>query len=246
MFYFFEIFNRFKYLFISFFFVFFLCYVYKDILLVIFLYSIIENKDGNLNIFEINNFIYTHPTEIFNMYLLLVSYFSCLFIIPFFLWLLLDFFKQSFYKKEYEKIKILSFYLLLLFFFLNFFGLFYIFPNFWLILDSFNKSLFLNMLFELKLNDYIIFLLSFLTLLNFIYLLFYILFYFIKSIGLKKLIDWKKLFVFFNIVFSTLLSPPDIYSQLTVLFLLLFLFEFLLFMYIVILKNKKYIKKVKY
>jgi Sec-independent protein secretion pathway component TatC len=106
--------------------------------------------------------------------------------------------------------------------------------------------LFLNMLFELKLNDYIIFLLSFLTLLNFIYLLFYILFYFIKSIGLKKLIDWKKLFVFFNIVFSTLLSPPDIYSQLTVLFLLLFLFEFLLFMYIVILKNKKYIKKVKY
>lgn len=245
MFYLFEIFNRIKYLCLSFLFVFILFYSFKDNLLVIFLYSILVNKEGCLDIFEINNFIYTHPAEIFSMYLLLILYFSFIFILPFFFLQFLDFFKQSLYKKEYLKLKKIMFFFHLFIYFFNFLGLFYIFPYFWFILDSFNKSTFFFLLFELKVNDYILFLLSFLTSLNFLFIAFFLFFYLLQFINLKTLIYWKRLFVFFYIVFATLLSPPDVYSQVILLSFFFLSFELLLFIYMISIKNKLYIVAVK-
>ena len=48
--------------------------------------------------------------------------------------------------------------------------------------------------------------------------------------GLSNIIRWKKLFIFLNIVFATLLSPPDVYSQLMILCILSLIFEAIIFL----------------
>ena len=59
--------------------------------------------------------------------------------------------------------------------------------------------------------------------------------------GLSNIIRWKKLFIFLNIVFATLLSPPDVYSQIIILLLLTFCFEAIIFVTLYFLKlDKKY------
>jgi len=61
--------------------------------------------------------------------------------------------------------------------------------------------------------------------------------------GFEKLLYWKKLFLFCNIVFATLLSPPDVYSQLLILSILTFFLEAIIFVnyYLYILQKKYYI-----
>jgi len=48
-------------------------------------------------------------------------------------------------------------------------------------------------------------------------------------LGLKALTKWKKLFIFANIVFATLLSPPDVLNQLLLLSFFTLLLELALF-----------------
>ena len=57
--------------------------------------------------------------------------------------------------------------------------------------------------------------------------------------GLSNIIRWKKLFIFLNIVFATLLSPPDVYSQIIILLLLSFCFDAIIFLTLYFLKLKK-------
>ena len=240
MFYFLEVFDRAKYIFFSLVLLLFICFFFKDYLLYIFLYSIIIRSNAHiLNVFEIDNFIYTHPVEILSMYVLLTFYFSFIFFLPLFFWQILDFLKSSFYVHEYKGLKLYSLCLYIFLFFFNFIGLFYIFPFFWLIIDGFNTSLFFIMLFELKVHDFILFVLYFLFYLNFFILIFLIFLFFFKIVGIKFFINWKKLFVFLNIVFATLFSPPDISMQLILFILFCFIFEFISFFYLFSLKNLK-------
>jgi Sec-independent protein secretion pathway component TatC len=62
----------------------------------------------------------------------------------------------------------------------------------------------------------------------FIFVLFF-LYFLINSFGVSNILYWKKLFIFINIVCATLLSPPDVYSQIIILFFLSFIFESLIF-----------------
>ena len=67
---------------------------------------------------------------------------------------------------------------------------------------------------------------------------------FLSRLDLKKKLYWKKLFTFFNVVFATLLSPPDVFSQLVFLFILTVLFELIMVFSVLQSKLNKYIKHV--
>jgi Sec-independent protein secretion pathway component TatC len=56
------------------------------------------------------------------------------------------------------------------------------------------------------------------------------------------LVNWKKLFIFFNIVFATLLSPPDILTQMVLLAFFTILLEFFINLLIFQSKIKSFLK----
>ena len=109
----------------------------------------------------------------------------------------------------------------------------------------FNKSneltSLLNFSLELRVQEYFNFFFSFLYLVNLSTLFFLILMLFLSRLDLKKKLYWKKLFTFFNVVFATLLSPPDVFSQLVFLVVLVTLFELVMFFSILQSKLNKYL-----
>jgi Sec-independent protein secretion pathway component TatC len=171
---------------------------------------------------------------------------SFIFILPFIFWQCLDFLKSSLYSKEYTFLKFILFLLILSLCIFNIFFFLILFPKIWFLFEKFNQStdstLSLKFLFELKVQDYLTFLFDFIYFSNLSLIFLLILYFFINYLGIENLIHWKKLFIFINIVFATLLSPPDISSQLFLLFFLTILFEIIIFIYIFIFKIDKYIK----
>jgi Sec-independent protein secretion pathway component TatC len=59
--------------------------------------------------------------------------------------------------------------------------------------------------------------------------------------GISNLVYWKKLFILVNIMFATLLSPPDVYSQIMILSILSIILEIILFCFILKMKLNKLI-----
>ena len=121
MFYLTELFFRFKYSFLSLFLSIFIAYFYKNILFILLTFPLLDY------FYNLNNFIYTHPTELLTIHFLLILLISLIFQIPYILWHFLDFIKTSLLKNEYFKmLKVLiicTFFLIIfnfLFFFFNF------------------------------------------------------------------------------------------------------------------------------
>ena len=240
MFYFRELYFRLQYILFSLTLTLFICYLYKDYLLLLYIYPLLfKTLDSSNNLFEIDSFIYTHPTEIFSMYIYMIFFNSFFFLVPLIIWNIFDFLKQSFYYYEYHYLKKKIFFLYFLYFLYNYISLFYLFPKVWFLFEHLNKPIFLNMFFELKVNDYIYFLFDYIYLFNISFFLLFIFFLLLKSIGIKSLIYWKKLLIVFNLVFATLLSPPDINSQIILLLVLTFFFEGIFLFFVFKTKNKK-------
>jgi Sec-independent protein secretion pathway component TatC len=161
--------------------------------------------------------------------------------IPYLFWHSVDFLKTSLLVKEYKKLS--NFFLFFTFslLLLNLSFYFILFPKFWFFFQNFNfssESQTLRFFLELRVQEYFKFVLDFLYTINIFIIIFYFLTFLILFFGLEKFIYWKKLFIFINIVFATLLSPPDVYSQILFLFILTIFFEFFLFGFILYLKYK--------
>ena len=105
MFYLREFFTRVKYFIFSLITTFFILYFFKDVLLIVVIYTLFSQKEDIFISFSIDHFIYTHPTELFSMYITLVSVFSFFYLLPYILWQIIDFFKQSLYIQEYTFLK---------------------------------------------------------------------------------------------------------------------------------------------
>jgi sec-independent protein translocase protein TatC len=168
-----------------------------------------------------------------------------IFQIPYFFWHFVDFIKTSLIQKEYKnltKVLLLCVFSLILF---NFFFFFIIFPKFWFFFYNFNFSFnnpqTLNFFLELRVQEYFDFVLTFIYSVNLFILIFFLLFIFFLFLGFEKLLYWKKLFLFINIVFATLLSPPDVYSQLSILFVLTLFLEIIVFCNLYFYKSQKMI-----
>ena len=181
MFYLKEIFLRFKYSSLTFLFILLICYKYKNILFLLVILSILDYKPNTIS--NLDHFIYTHPTELFQTYVWLILFLAILFILPYLFWQLLDFLKSSLYVFEYKKLKLLFLLVFLFVLLLNFLSFFFLFPKIWFwfyefndMTNNFNPGL--NFFFELKVIDYFLFLFDFLYFLNITFLLIIILFFF--------------------------------------------------------------------
>jgi len=241
MFYLTELFFRFKYSFLSLSLSIFIAYFYKNILFILLTFPLLDY------FYNLNNFIYTHPTELLTIHFLLILLISLIFQIPYILWHFLDFIKTSLLKNEYFKmlkVLIICTFFLIIF---NFLFFFLIFPKFWLFFYSFSfsfhESQTLNFFLELRVQEYFNFVINFIYSVNLFILIFFAIFFLILMFGFEKLLYWKKLFLFCNIVFATLLSPPDVYSQLLILFILTFFLEAIIFVnyYLYVLQKKYYV-----
>jgi len=115
----------------------------------------------------------------------------------------------------------------------NFASFFILLPNIWSFFQNFNTlentSQTVKFFFELRVEEYFLFVMDFISLVNLFIFLGILLFLIISSLGIINLLYWKKLFIFINIVFATLLSPPDVYSQILILITLSIIFEALIF-----------------
>ena len=239
MFYLTELFFRFQYFVVSFLLTVLIAYLFKDILFILLTFPLINNSN------TLNSFIYTHPAELLTIHLLLMVLIAFIFQIPYFFWHFVDFIKTSLIQKEYKnltKVLLLCVFSLILF---NFFFFFIIFPKFWFFFYNFNFSFnnpqTLNFFLELRVQEYFDFVLTFIYSVNLFILIFFLLFIFFLFLGFEKLLYWKKLFLFINIVFATLLSPPDVYSQLSILFVLTLFLEIIVFCNLYFYKSQKMI-----
>ena len=94
----------------------------------------------------------------------------------------------------------------------------------------------LNFFFELRVQEYFTFVLDFLYLINFFLIIFIGVICIAAYFGLAQCLYWKKLFIFFNIICATVLSPPDVTSQVLLFLFLHLIFEILLFIFLYFLK----------
>lgn len=243
MFYFKELFIRFQYFLFSFLITLLIVYYYKRILFILLTLSLIDSSSYLDSFNQHSNFIYTSPTELLTIHLLSILSISFIVQTPYFFWHLLDFMKSSLIQYEFRKLVKVLISLFLTFVFFNFLTFNFVFPKLWAFFQKFNilvnQSENLNFSLELTVQDYFIFVLDFLYFVNLFVIIFYLLLLLILVFGLENFIYWKKLFIFINIVFATLLSPPDVYSQIVILIFLSVFLEFILFVFIFLSKLDK-------
>jgi Sec-independent protein secretion pathway component TatC len=198
--------------------VFIICYSYKEIML----YIIIKPSYNNNFLYNSNNiyFITTHVTEIFDTYIDLAYIFSnkiCLF---FFLIHFIIFIEKGLYNFEINLIKKILIIYVILSCFSTILLYFIITPLSWNFFFNFQEMVFhnqLNVYFESKLSEYLIFYKNIDKISNIFCQIFTCLFVYINQIEnyLKIIKEYKKIIYFFLFFLTTLITPPDIFSQIT-------------------------------
>ena len=238
-----ELYLRFYYLIFSFLTLLWVLWLYKKNLLTVLTFSLLNTLVANNEIF-FEHLIYTNPAEVFYIYFSLVLCFSLLLIIPFFVWHVVDFLRSSLYVNEFYTINYYVFGIFCFICLTNIFSISVIFPYIWSFFNLFNKdnelTSLLSFSLELRVQEYFNFFFTFFYLVNLSTVFVLILMLFLSFLDSKKKLYWKKLFTFFNVVFATLLSPPDVFSQLGFLFILVLLFELIMFFSILQSKLNKY------
>lgn len=233
MFYFNELWVRFFFSLFYFFFLLALCFFYKHLFFYFFSLPIITTT---------KHLIYTNPIEFITSYFFMILFICFCFYMFYLFWQILDFLKSALYVYEY-KLYFKTFYknIIVLFGF-NVLVIYTFLPYTWHSFECFNVYLTkvntLNFFLELKVLEYLNFLQCHLITLNTIYLLLFVLSFF----KIKTFIFLKKVYCLFNILFSTLFSTMDLYSQFLFLVLLQLFFELYLFLNILVYKFNKNIK----
>jgi len=247
MFYLKELFVRFQFLVFSFLFTVFILYYYKGIIFILLTVPLIDPSYGHLDTLNsYSNFIYTRPSELLTIHFFSIFCISFVVQTPYAFWHLVDFIKSSLFIEEHLKLIKILVSLFASFIVFNSLCFFFIFPKIWSFFQKFNtlvnQSENLNFSLELSVQDYFLFVLDFIYFVNIFIVIFYSLIFFMLIFGVENFIYWKKLFIFINIVFATLLSPPDVYSQIVILIFLSALLELILFMFVYLSKvNKVYL-----
>jgi len=209
-----EIRNRGLLLFLTWFSTLIICYLYKEIVLFLFV-------KPSLIFFEKNSlyFIFTNLTEIFSTYIQISYFIANQIIFIFILYHLIIFITPGLYYFEYKNLKnifkINIFFWIMSILILNILIL-PISCQFFLSYQKTINNLTLNFYFEAKINEYLKFyiLSYYLCNLNFqFFVFFFICFNYIKK-NLQLLKRIRKSFYFLFFLLATTLTPPDIYSQL--------------------------------
>jgi sec-independent protein translocase protein TatC len=207
----------------------FACYFYKETLL----FLLIKPNFFLTNPIPIY-FIFTSITEIFSTYLKLVYFLSNQMCLICFLYHVLLFLSPGLYYSEYKLLK--NFFLIsLLLFFLSIFILnTAILPACWNFFLSFQKTIInnsVNLYFEAKINEYLKFYINLYFMCNLSCQMFMSIILFLIYIkGDSKLIKkFRKIFYLSFVIFATIITPPDVMTQLILSSGMICIYEVLIF-----------------
>lgn len=225
--YYLEIKNRLLLICLTWFFTLFVCYVYKETLLFLSL--------TNVDLLSCNNvvfyFIFTDVKEVFSVYLKLIFFVSKQVFIFYFIFHILAFISLGLYKFEYKYLKFI-FFSGIFFWFFGFFLLNkFLLPFSWNFFLSFQSLTSLNLYFEAKLDEYLDFYIFFYYFCTFYCQIFVLLVFFFEYINtnLDLIKKFRKISHYIFVLFSTLVTPPDIISQILFSFIIIVIYELLIF-----------------
>lgn len=221
----------------------FILFINKELLLVIFSFSILENfQNLNKNLFE--TIIYNSPVELLLTYFSLFFYCSLFLTFPYLLWSLYDFFKGAFYNSKLKLIKFIIFFCYIIKIILLLFSFFIFLPQIWFFFKTINALIesasFFNFYGQLQFNQYFLLLKTFLNTIIYCYLFIIFFIFFSFLVKLNFLLYSRKFFIFINMCLATLISPPDIFSQFFFFILLFLISELITYFYILLIKYEKY------
>lgn len=205
-------------------------YLYKEILLFLLIKSNVELY--NLECFY---FISTGLTDIFNVYLQLTYFVSTQLSFFVFLYHFLMFITPALFIYEYTILKkILKISYIIFYFNIIIFN-YLIIPkicNFFFSFQNANSNQSINVFFEAKINEYVSFYIDF-YIVSFFITQSLVVFYLFLNYRKKKsdfILRTRKSFYFIFCVFATVLTPPDIFSQVFLMVFCVLAFEFYIFL----------------
>lgn len=236
--YFLEIKNRLFLLILTFTSTVLICYLYKEVILFLFFKPNNFFFTSNLNTFY---YIFTSVTEVFSVYIQLITFISYQVFLIYFIYHSFTFLSLAMFKIELHYLKVflkLSFIIWVGSVFLTSFILVPITWNFFLSFQDIISSKFIKLHFEAKLNEYLIFYILIYYLCVFYCQIFTILFFFLNSVSNKTetIKKFRKLYYYFFVVFSTIICPPDVFSQVLISSFIILFYELVVFS--LLLKNK--------
>jgi sec-independent protein translocase protein TatC len=203
------------------------CYYYKETILFI----LINSNSLILDSGEKPYFIFTNVSEVFYVYLELILFISNQITILVLIYQILMFLSLGLYKFELKKVKSL-FQIFLLTWIASFLLLFnFIVPLTWKFFLSFQENSTNNQLvsffFEAKLSEYLDYFtnLYYVCLINCQFLVLLLVILTSVSDTLEKIKTVRKLFYLIFIGFSTIVTPPDVFSQICISGILIIIYE---------------------
>lgn len=226
-----EIKNRFTLILFAWLFCLNTCYCYKETILFVLVNS-------NKSFLEFGNkpyFIFTNVTEIFYIYFELLLFISNQIAIIVLLYQVLMFLSLGLYQFEFAKLK-LTFQIFVISWLLSSILLFkLIIPFSWNFFLSFQEnstnSQSVSLFFEAKLSEYLQYFINlyYVCLASCQFLTILVTALTNLSEKLKKTKTFRKLFYLIFVIFSTIITPPDVLSQICIGSILILIYEFLIF-----------------
>lgn len=211
-------------------------YFYKEI----FFFEILKMNSSKTNI-EFNYFIFTNITELFTTYLKLSYFISNQIVFVYILINLVYFVAPGLYINEY-KFFIFFAKLVMLFWFLSFLFWYYLFaPLMWKFFVDFQNTLtkeLLNVHFEARITEYLEFYIKicYHCNLQFQVLVCLILFFSYFKTSKHFIKNYRKTWYLLFLLLGTIITPPEIISQIAVFCVLIILFETVIFTHLLLKK----------
>lgn len=224
-----EIKNRFILLCVTWLSVLFVSYLYKETLL-----FIIVQPSLTANAFY---FIFTNVLEVLSVYFKLIIFINVQISFTFLLYHTFTFLGSGFFYLEYLYFKFfikIVFIIWLLSMILATFVLMPVSWNFFLSFQNLMTVKSFNLYFEAKLDEYLSFYVSFYYLCEFyceFFVFFVLLLDYTKS-NISIIKKFRKFYYYCFFIISTLISPPDIISQIVISLIFILVYEFLIFFYL--------------
>ena len=215
-----ELRNKFILLIITFSITLIVCYLYKDALL--FLVTQMHLNDKNLY------FIFTDVTELLSVYLKVVFFFSVQVSIWYFFYYLFSFLATALYFHEFKLINFLLISGTFFWFLSILLSSYIIIPFGWNFFLSFQFQQ--GFYFEARISDYFNFYTHAYILCLIYCQLFTLLFIFLADIrqNYHYIKNYRKVYYYVFLIFATLMTPPDLISQIFTTFFLVLIYEIVL------------------
>lgn len=221
--YFLEIYNRILVLLLTWVLNFFVLYSYKEEIV----YLLGQHQE---NIFPY--FISTNLTEIFFVFIKLSFFLAFYFLYPVLLIQIALFLLPGLYLYEYTVLRNL-FFLSIIFYVLTTYFTYGVFlPYCWKFFNSFQlnaEESFVSIHLETRIADYLNFFIESFLLLNIVLHIFLVFLFFLHKVTLNFIVKYRKFFYLSFFIFATLLTPPDIFSQIIIGIFFISSFEIFLF-----------------